>query len=743
MRFKKKFPCVRQHDSSDCAAAVISTICKHYKKEVSIASVRDLAGTDINGTTVYGLVKAAEKLNFEIAPIRIENNNLKDEFTLPAICQVKTDYEQTHFVVLYQKDEEYVYISDPAKGLLKLTYTEFEEKFENIIILMIPTSEFEKNQIKKQNIYTIFKHLIWPQKKLIILIIIMSFILSIIGILSSLFSKILFDEIIPYGLKDSLLTFSIVFGLVSIVQLFLNSFKSYVMLYLQRKVDIPVLLGYYSHVLKLPMNFFASRKIGDVIARFSDAMTIKEIFTNASVSLVMDIILALVTGIVMYNISSMLFGITVIMVIINIILVYVFKKPYKTINEDQMIANSELNSQLIESLQNIETVKASGDEKHQLFKLEKRFVKNLKLGFKEGTLSIVQGAVSNGIGSVGQIIFMSIGALAIINGDLTIGTLIVFQTLSGYFTEPVNNLVSLQLTFQEAQISIKRLSEITQIETEEEKSDKLIEDIDLNGVIEFKNITFKYGSRPPIIKDFNLTIKQGTKVGIVGESGSGKSSLVKMLLKFNTVNEGTITINGYDINDIKHDYLRNKIGYVPQKIEIFSGSLYENLLVSNRNASYANIVEACKKTGLDRIANRLQGRYFSYIEESGNNLSGGEKQRIAITRALIKEPEIFVFDEATSNLDSFSELEVQKAIEKITKDKTALIIAHRLSTVVNVDQIIVLKEGKIIEIGKHEELMQKRGYYYELVQKQTIKVNETENLSKTNEEIIGEEITYG
>lgn len=740
----KKFPNIRQHDQADCAAAVLSTISKYYKLELSIMKIREIIGTDAHGTTVQGLVEGAKSLGYEVNPIRITFDALRENFTIPAIAHVVTEEGLAHFVVIYKKKDDELYISDPARGLVKKTYAEFEKIFSGILILMVPTSAFEQMKVKKQSMFDLFKVLMFPQKKLLFLVIVMSFVLSIIGILSSLFSKILFDEIIPYQLRNTLLVYILIFGAISFIQMFLEAFRQHVLLFLSRKVDIPILMGYYKHILNLPMKFFSTRKVGDILARFQDAMTIKDIFTTVSISLAMDILLAIITGIVLFNINMSLFGILIVMVIINIILIYVFKKPYKKINQEQMEAGAQLNSQLIESLKNIRSVKAHGDEGEQIEFLEKRFVHSLEIGYQEGVLKNVQGIVSEGIGTIGNLLFMSVGALAIMNGQLTIGTLIVFQTLSGYFTEPINNLVSLQLTFQEAQIAMNRLREIMEVETEKEMGEDLIQDIDLDGDIVFDNITFKYGSRPPVIRNLTLTIKQGEKLAIVGESGVGKSTLVKLLLRFQDVNEGKITINGYDIKDINHQYVRSKIGYVPQQIELFSGKLIDNIQLGNREATYKEVISASKKAGSHSFIERMPGRYFSYIEEDGGNLSGGERQRLGIARALLSKPDIYIFDEATSNLDTFSEEKVHKTMFKSTKNKTTLIIAHRLSTIIQADKIIVMDQGAIVEIGTHVELIEQNGIYAKLFYRQSgnkdvVITREQSSLEQDNEE----EIVYG
>ena len=492
----KRYSCTMQHDQSDCAAAVVSTVLLSYKKELSIMKIREIIGTDMYGTTVSGIVSGLNKLNFTVKAVRVALEDLTPNLTFPAILQVKNSVGQNHFIVLHsiKRDNSFLVV-DPARGLLKISRDELEQVYQGITIFMVPNSDFERGKLKGKGLLDLFGTLIFNQKGLIATVILASFVLSIIGILSSLFSKVIMDEVIPYALKNSLYMFLIVFGIVSFLQSLLSAFRQHVLLFLSRKIDIPVLMGYYDHIIHLPYSFFGSRRVGDVLTRFQDAMTIKNVFTSVSISLVMDVTLSVISAVVFWTINQSLFLILALMVVVNIILIYCFKKPYKKINHEQMEANGLLNSQLIEFIRNIDTIKSQHDEEQRLSKIEEKFVHTLEIGYKEGVLQNIQSTVSSMASAVGGLLFMGVGALFIIDGKMTIGDLLVFQTLSQYFTEPVQNLVSLQLTFQEVQVAISRLQELMEVDREDGTLDYSVRDFTLCDDIEFKDVTFAYGSR--------------------------------------------------------------------------------------------------------------------------------------------------------------------------------------------------------------------------------------------------------
>ncbi|SCP99806.1 peptidase domain-containing ABC transporter [Anaerobium acetethylicum] len=729
-----KYTFVKQQDATDCAAACLAMVCLHYKKETTMTRLRDIMGTDLKGTNLTGLSKCAESLGFASQAVRVDRDGFLSSYTLPAIANVITKEGLSHFVVIFKVSPKYVVAGDPGKDLIRMETDEFYKNFTGAMLILKPAGNFTTGKIKGGSMFDRFVKLLLPQKKLFAYSILTSVILTVLGIVSSLFNKILMDEILPYKLENTLLLVLIIFSVIGMTQVIISFVRQWMMLYLSQKIDIPLMLGYFEHIYKLPMKFFATRKTGDIITRFSDAFTIKNIFTNIALTLIMDIFMALVTGVILFKMNLNLFVIILFMTVISILLVFIFKQPYKKINEEQMQQGSVLNSQIIEGLRAVETIKGNANEETELENIEREYIKSLRISLKEGMLSNVQGSVSGMVSTVGNLIMMYFGIMQVIDGNISLGSLMAFTTLSGYFMDPVGRLVGLQLQIQEANISMKRMTEILDYEQEQSvnaeidknnpasmlmadsfQTEKMYQELEkIDGDIELRDVTFRYGNRKPVLKNLSFTIPKGKKVALVGASGSGKSTVAKLLLKYYEPEGGEILIDGVDLKEYRNHSLRRAISYVPQTIELFSKSIYDNIRVSRMNASLEEVKEAAKAADAHEFIKKLPMQYYTYLEEAGNGLSGGEKQRIALARAFLKKNEFYILDESTSNLDFGTENIIFDMIYNKFRNKSMLIIAHRLATVKNCDEIIVMDQGEVAERGSHEELLEKKGQYYRL-----------------------------
>ncbi|MBR6911655.1 MAG: peptidase domain-containing ABC transporter, partial [Candidatus Methanomethylophilaceae archaeon] len=456
-----------------------------------------------------------------------------------------------------------------------------------------------------------------------------------------------------------------------------------------------------------------SRRTGDIITRFQDAGVVKNILTNTALTLLIDLSMVVIVGLVLVNQSSSLFAITLIMAALSGILIFLFRAPYRRLNRKSMEQNARLNSQVIESLNNVETVKTNGSEERTMENIEAEYIKALRIDFKGGVLNNIQTSLSSEISSVGNLALLIYGGYLAIDGSITLGTLIAFISLTGYFIDPISRLVSLQLSIQEADISLKRLSEILDVEEENESQtgkDELNEPVQ---DLEIDDVSFRYGTRPPVLNNVSIHIGPGEKVAIVGRSGCGKTTLSKLVLKFYEPTSGVIRINGRDISEMDSFSLRRHIGCVPQNVQTFSGSIRENL-VMGLFVSKQELDRACDIAGCTEFIRRLPAGYDTFLDETGGGLSGGEKQRLILARAILRDPDLLILDEATSNMDFITEKTTFDLVFKKLKDKPMLIIAHRLSTIRHCDRIYVMDSGRVVESGTHDELLELKGPYYRL-----------------------------
>ena len=715
-----KIPCVEQHDSSDCGVACVVSIAAFYGKHVTIAELRDIMGTDAYGTSIEGLNKGLQALQFDSRPIYISSESFaNDEFTLPAIARLVRPDGTAHYVAVYKIKNKKVHYMDPDTGkVVKKTVDEFNEDFDGGLIMMIPKEEFIKTREKNRTLFGTFVKMMKAHKGLFIMAIIMSVLITLFGIISALFNKVLVDEIIPYQEDHQLLLFGIVLIIVVCTNILVSAFRTHMVLYLSQKVDIPLMLGYFDHVLKLPIRFFESRRTGDIVTRFQDAGTVKDVLTNTALTVVIDAAMVIIVGVVLANQSIDLFWIILVMAILSGVLMFVFKAPYKSLNKKSMEQNARLNSQVIETLNNISTIKTNVSEEHSMEKIETEFINSLHVQFKGGVLNNIQSSLSGAITNLGNLALVLFGGYLTIKGTISLGTLMAFTSLAGYFIDPIGRLIGMQLSIQEADISLKRLSEIYDVDEEAEIEDGKDLQEDPIENIEVSDVTFAYGTRDPVLQGVSIHIGKGEKVAIVGRSGCGKTTLSKLILKFYSPQTGVVKINGRNIEEIDSFSLRRRIGCVPQDIRTFSGTLRENLLLG-RYSSKEEIDRACEISGCTEFIKRLPAGYDTFLDETGGGLSGGEKQRLILARAILRNPDFLIMDEATSNMDYVTEKTTFDLIFKKLADCPMLIIAHRLSTIRNCDRIYMMESGKVVESGTHDELLALRGAYYELWSTQT------------------------
>ena len=708
-----RFKCILQNDETDCGPACLAAIFGKYGLKVSIAKIRDIAGTDRQGTSAYGLVKAIEHYGFQQKVVKADKESLTSKLPIPAIAHVVIDDSLLHYVVITKVKGDTVVVSDPAKGIVKYKEENFLKIWTKILILIAPTNNSQKGNKKQSTLISFFRLLI-SQKWLLLRIFILSMILTSIGIITSFYYQVLMDDIVPSSSLEMLNYVSVITLCLFFVQIGLNFLRGFLIVKLEQNIDIPIMLGYYNHALILPMKFYSMRDTGEIISRFNDASSIRDIVSEASLTIMMDTIMAVVGAVVLFNSNRLLFLISVVMLFLYGIIVFVYNKPIKKNNRKIMEMNSKVTSQFIETVNGIEIIKAFNQEDNEKEKTDKLYRKFLKRVFNGGVLSLSQQTVTMFVAVVGELVILWIGATYVIKGELTIGELITFNALLGYFIEPIKNLINLQPSIQTAVVAADRLGEILDITPEYNYEHEQLNDKIRFDKISISNLDFRYGTRELVLKDINLEICRGEKIAFVGESGSGKTTLANLLVRLYEQEKGSIKLDSIDIREFSIKQIRDNISYISQNTFLFSGTIRENLLFGNSDVSDDDISQVCKICELEEYINSLPLKFNTRIEENGKNLSGGQKQRLAIARALLKKPEILIMDEATSNLDYITERSIEKTINNFSKNMTTIIIAHRLSTIKDCDKIFVLRNAQIVETGNHRDLLNQRGYYYQL-----------------------------
>lgn len=523
------------------------------------------------------------------------------------------------------------------------------------------------------------------------------------------------DEVLFSNARLTLTVISIGMLCIIVFQAILGVLRNILLNHFAFKADLSLVFSYFTHILRLPLSFFDSRKTGEILSRIEDAQKIRQVLSQTVITVVMDTLMIVVIGPVLFATSSTLFYILLITVPLSSVILYVFSRMYKKQYRKLMAEGADVQSYLVESVSGMPTVKALNAQSNVFWEYEKRQMKATWTGWRASRLSIFQSMSSELIEGLSNTVIFWVGSLLIMKSQFSLGTLISFTALAGYFTGPLHRLVNLQSSLQEAFVAADRLGEILGLEVEIKEDQRALKPEKFSGRIEARNIEFRYGTRKPVYTGLDFTINAGDWIAFVGPSGCGKTTLVKLLLKFYQAEKGDLHLDGHNLQDIDTLYLRSKIGYVPQEIFLFSGSIADNIALHKPDSPLEEIVEAAKKSGAHEFIVNLPERYNTILGERGATLSGGERQRLALARALLGSPEILIFDEATSNLDSISERMIHQTIQALRSERiTTIFIAHRLTTVVACDCIYVIDGGKIVQGGKHAELISTEGLYKSL-----------------------------
>ncbi len=705
---------IKQHDITDCGAACLASISAHYGLRYPLSRIRQYAFTDKKGTNILGLIEAANRLGFSAKGVRAKPESLK-LIPKPTIAHIIVKEVLQHFVVIYKVTDQHITIMDPGDGEFhKKNLEDFLKEWTGVLVLMEPEETFKTGNLK-QSITRKFLSLLAPHKSIMFQALFGAFIYSILGLSTAIYIGKITDYVLIDKNTNLLNLMGFIMILILILRTFIGSMKSILALKTGQRIDAALILGYYKHLLTLPQQFFDTMRVGEIISRVNDAVKIRNFINNVSLDLVVNVMILFFSVCLMFVYSWKLAVVTLLSAPLFFVIYWSFNKLNRKFQRKIMETGAELETQLVESLNSISTIKRFGIEQYANVKTESRFVLLLKNTYKSiyGSILTQSGIqfISTGI----TVAVLWVGSNLVIKQELTPGALMVFYSLIGYVLSPIGSLITSNQTIQDALIAADRLFQIMDLEQEQSDEEKIVLDSEMVGDIIFENVSFRYGSRKQVFEALNLKIEKGKTTAVIGESGSGKTTLISLLQNIYPIQSGSIRIGSYDISQIGNESLRQRVGTVPQQIELFAGSIVENIALGDFQPDVKKIADLIEQLGLKDFIEKLPNGFLTYIGEHGASLSGGERQRIAIARALYKEPDILIFDEATSSLDSISERYVKQTLNMLAQQgKTIIVIAHRLSTVRNTDKIIVLNEGAVAEFGTHKELCETNGIYSKL-----------------------------
>lgn len=713
----RRYKYVSQIDMRDCGVAALASVAKHYGSHFSLAHLRELAKTNKEGTTALGIVEAAKKIGFETRAVKADMALFEmDDIPYPCIVHVNKQGKLQHYYVIYKAKKDYLIIGDPdpSVGVTKMAKADFAKEWTRVTIFLAPAASYKPHKDKKNGLMS-FLPIIFKQKALLTYIILASLLVTLINIVGSYYLQGILDDYIPNQLQSTLGIVSIGLVVTYIMQQIMSFSQQYLLVVLSQRLTIDVILSYIRHIFELPMSFFATRRTGEVISRFTDANSIIDALASTILSLFLDVSILFIVGSVLILQNAKLFLITLIALPVYAIIIFAFMKPFERMNHDVMQANSMVSSAIIEDINGIETIKSLTSEETRYRNIDSEFVGYLDKSFTLSKYEAIQTSLKQGAQLILNVAILWYGSHLVMTGKISVGQLITYNTLLSYFTNPMENIINLQTKLQSAKVANNRLNEVYLVSSEFDNKEVFNNKDFLKGDLVFDDVSYKYGFGRDTLSHINLSITEGEKVSLVGVSGSGKTTLAKMMVNFYSPNQGNITLGGYDYKTIDKKILRQHINYLPQQSYVFSGSILENLtLGASDNITQEDIIKACE---IAEIRSDIEAMPMAYHTElsDGAGLSGGQKQRLAIARALLTKAPVLILDEATSGLDVLTEKRVIHNLLSLS-DKTIIFVAHRLSIAEQSDRVLVLDKGKIVEEGHHKQLMKNQGFYAQLFQ---------------------------
>jgi ATP-binding cassette subfamily B protein len=710
----RRYACVLGSDQTDCGAAALATVALHYGRPLVLQRLRDLTGTDRAGTSLMGLLQAAEKLGFSAKGVKGPYEALP-QVPLPAIAHVHNEEGLGHFVVLHRVTQRAVVLADPARGVRALSRDEFCGLWTGSLLLLVP----EQNaavaaESAPAGPWRRLRTLLGFHAPVLAEAFCCALLMTVLGVATSFFIQHLVDNVLVRHETRLLNALGVGTVLVILFRALFGVLRQYLLAHVGRKVDLGLIAGYSRHLLGLPLRFFEMRQVGEILSRVNDAGKVREAVSGTTTTAVVDATLVVLLVVVLWLYDWPLALAATAFVPLLVLSVLAHHPAARRRSREAMEQAAQLSAHLVENVSGVDTVKAFGAERARAEEGEARLVRLAQSGFSLQKLGISAGAAGMAVTAVASLAILWYGGHRVMAGALTIGELMFFHSLLGYLLDPLERLASLNLKIQDALVAVDRLYQVMDLELEPLGAEGQSPFAGVREAVELREVSFRYGCRANVLDQVSLTIPAGRAVAVIGESGSGKSTLLKLLMGFYEPTEGQVLIDGADLRDYALGSLRARVGLVSQEPFIFNGTVRGNIALGRPGATPEEVMEAARAAGLAEFIAALPERFETVIGERGANLSGGQRQRLAIARALLRQPDLLIFDEATSHLDTATERAIQEGLKTALAGKTVVLVAHRLSTVKDANHIYVLHQGRVVEDGTHRQLLAAGGRYASL-----------------------------
>ncbi len=714
----------------DCGATCLRMVAKYHGRHYPIQFLREISFVDREGASLLSISDAAEKIGFNTLAAKISMPKLLEmgkELPLPAIVH----WRQNHYIVIYEIKKKKIRVADPKAGVFWLSIEEFKQGFvsdrsggedEGVILFLEATPDFfarDEEKTDKSGFRFLFSY-IFKYKKLLFQLLLG----LLLGSILQLIFPFLMQAIVDYGINNEDISFILLIAIAHGVLFFsytiAETIRGFILLHIGARVNISLISDFLMKMMRLPVRFFDTKLIGDLLQRIQDHYRIENFLTATSLNTLFSIVSLFVFSVVLFFYSIKIFLIFIVGAIVYFIWISVWLNARRKLDYRKFDQLSGNRTKLIELISGIEELKLHGAEKQKRWEWERIQVKLFRLNLSSLRIDQFQLAGGRAINEIKNITISVIAAIAVVEQEMSLGMMLAVQYIIGQTNAPLLQLIDFLRSGQDAKISLERLGEIHNREDEDSLEQTTVDMLPEKGDLNLENVSFQYGGphSAMVLKNINLKIPEGKVTAIVGMSGSGKTTLLKLLLKFYEPTGGAVKLDEINLKNISNKVWRRKCGVVMQEGYIFSDTIAENIALGDEIINKQKLLRAVKTANIQKDIESLPLGYNTKVGMEGGGLSQGQKQRLLIARAIYKNPEYIFFDEATNSLDANNEKEIMEKLDQFFEGRTVVVVAHRLSTVKNADQIIVLDKGEIIEQGTHEELVALKGAYFKLVKNQ-------------------------